>query len=751
MRRLENDLSAIVRLRSVPDLVALHLCEFGGHGAVVPEHVRQRVARVVGSDWSVVWHNNYVLLWKPARVRMVEEPVLQQVPTQVRAHGDSSNPHTFQMYTCEVEAPHGRSGPLKVVHVHHRSSRSHKWTSGSQGRGLAWLRELTAHSSAWLIGGDLNTPSYLVGSRFVDATCIFDSGSKPTDLALASASLNPGNVTCRVGKHFGLTGSISDAHNVVAVELHLSNVSPASAADMAPLSSKAPPRPKRSAPKGPPATAASAASRPWTPPPPATPPPGGNMNPPPPAPATPPPNPSPAAGLTMPMPPPATPLVQSVPQPPPGLGDSTQSLHVDTPPPSTLSSHVETPPPSSSGMSTPEPPPVVTRPKSGEPQSPASRQSGPGSQTMHVDTRQEQPVAVPVPKSTIMYPPGLCDPFEPSMDICQPVPGAIQQRHFDLPQPQPAALQEASDRQALAHQDQPHQAPAQDATQQQPVGEMSAGSAASRPVALLDGREHDGTEPVDHKDAEVVRQFQKYFGIDMTCEQVMELFEKGEAPPTFVQSGKVMAFDTNMYSYEEFTVFYGTVAGTEQWNFAKRVLQDLLLALHHVQKITNFLRLYAEVHPQVETMRDAVFKFLLDPTRPCQHGDEPRVIVVMRMLLRPLWVRRQRLEQEHGALPRFPQELAPEVLGEVFNEWQHAWYQSNEVTMRDPKKLRNAWFAHLKQRCGGAPWAKLLMQYEPGRMSDLLPVVLDVRADRVEAQAPIMPVARAAMHQRGAM
>ena len=120
MRRLENDLSAIVR--SVPDLVALHLCEFGGHGAVVPEHVRQRVARVVGSDWSVVWHNNYVLLWKPARV--VEEPVLQQVPTQVRAHGDSSNPHTFQMYTCEVEAPHGRSGPLKVVHVHHRSSRS---------------------------------------------------------------------------------------------------------------------------------------------------------------------------------------------------------------------------------------------------------------------------------------------------------------------------------------------------------------------------------------------------------------------------------------------------------------------------------------------------------------------------------------------------------------------------------------------------------------------------------------------------
>ena len=152
-------------------------------------------------------------------------------------------------------------------------------------------------------------------------------------------------------------------------------------------------------------------------------------------------------------------------------------------------------------------------------------------------------------------------------------------------------------------------------------------------------------------------------------------------------------------------------------------------------------------------MRDAVFNLLFDPTKPSQHGDEPPVIAVMRMLLRPpLWVRRQiRLEQEHGALSRFPQELAPEVLGEVFNEWQHAWYQSNEVTVRNPNKLHNAWFAHLKQRCGGAVWAKLLTQYGSGRMSDLLAAVLDARADRVEAQAPIMPVARAAMHQRGAM
>ena len=280
----------------------------------------------------------------------------------------------------------------------------------------------------------------------------------------------------------------------------------------------------------------------------------------------------------------------------------------------------------------------------------------------------------------------------------------------------------------------------------QPARDIPEGSAVSRPVELL-----DGTEPVDHKDPEVVQHFQNYFGVTMTFQQVMDLFDKGEAPPTFVESGKVMAFDTLLYSYDEFTGFYGNVAGAEAWNFARRVLQDLLLALHHVQKITHFLRLYAEVHPQVHTMRDAVFKLLFDPTKPSQHGDEPPVIAVMRMLLRPLWVRRQRLEQEHGTLPRFPQQLAPEVLGEVINEWQHAWYKSDEVTMRDPKKLRNAWFAHLKQRCGGAVWAKLLVQYGPGRMSDLLAPVLDARADRGAEQAPIMPLARAAMHQRGAM
>ena len=379
MRRLESDVAEIVR--SLPALVALHLCEFGGHGGTVPEHVRGRITQRLGSGWSVVWDNNYVVCWKPARLRMVEQPALQEVPTKVRAHGDSSNPHTFQMYTCEIEGQHGRSGLLKVIHVHHRSSKAHKWTSGSQGRGLTWLRELTADSSAWLIGGDLNTPSYQVGQKFQEATCVLDSRERPHDLALAHSSLNPGTVTCRVGKHFQPTASISDAHSAVAIELHLPNVSPATGAEtvMVPPPSKVPPPPKRSAPSAPLAMDASAASRAsgpvgtmGAPSPPAMPlfkPPaamGHNINEhanvaaPPPSAA---------------MPPPAMPLVQSVPKPPPaadwrplGLGDIT---HVTTPPPSTQSSHVDTPPPSScvdtpppsSRMSTPELPPVETQPK----------------------------------------------------------------------------------------------------------------------------------------------------------------------------------------------------------------------------------------------------------------------------------------------------------------------------------------------------------------------------------------------------
>ena len=62
----------------------------------------------------------------------------------------------------------------------------------------------------------------------------------------------------------------------------------------------------------------------------------------------------------------------------------------------------------------------MTQPKSGEPPSAASRRTDSGGETTHVDARQEQPLAVPVPKNAIMYPPGLCDAFEPLMDICQP-------------------------------------------------------------------------------------------------------------------------------------------------------------------------------------------------------------------------------------------------------------------------------------------------------------------------------------------
>ena len=207
-------------------------------------------------------------------------------------------------------------------------------------------------------------------------------------------------------------------------------------------------------------------------------------------------------------------------------------------------------------MSTPELPPVETPPKIAK-RSPvadasaASRPSGLGE---------------------TLDPPGLYDPLEPLVDIIEPVPDAIQQLHFDLAQPQQAPHQQ--DHMVLrapAQETPAEQTEAQETMRQQPdpqpARDMPEGSAVSRPVEVL-VEVLDGTEPVDHKDPDVVQQFRKYFGVTMTFQQVMELFEKGEAPPTFVQSGKVMAFDTLLYSYDEFTGFYGNVAGAEAWNFA---------------------------------------------------------------------------------------------------------------------------------------------------------------------------------------
>ena len=85
----------------------------------------------------------------------------------------------------------------------------------------------------------------------------------------------------------------------------------------------------------------------------------------------------------------------------------------------------------------------------------------------------------------------------------------------------------------------------------------------------VDGTELDGAEPVGHKDPGVVQLFQTYFGVIMTFQQVMGLFEKGEASSTFVHSGKVMAFDIAAVSNAmtlpdctkvgECTMFYGNV------------------------------------------------------------------------------------------------------------------------------------------------------------------------------------------------
>ena len=99
MRRLEYDLGEIIR--TLPELHALHLCEFGGHGEEVIQQVRDRVMQILGSKWSGVWDNNYVVFWRPSRLRMVQAPALGEVSARVRTQ-PAHNPHTFQSYTCCV-------------------------------------------------------------------------------------------------------------------------------------------------------------------------------------------------------------------------------------------------------------------------------------------------------------------------------------------------------------------------------------------------------------------------------------------------------------------------------------------------------------------------------------------------------------------------------------------------------------------------------------------------------------------------
>ena len=105
-----------------------------------------------------------------------------------------------------------------------------------------------------------------------------------------------------------------------------------------------------------------------------------------------------------------------------------------------------------------------------------------------------------VPMSTPEVSPSVPEPLQ---DIVQPVPDAIPQTQFDLPQFQQAPTNRQVPQAAMAQQQDPQPAAAAQST--------------------------DGTEPVDHKDPEVVQHFQHYFGVAMTFQQVMELFDKGGA------------------------------------------------------------------------------------------------------------------------------------------------------------------------------------------------------------------------------
>ena len=82
--------------------------------------------------------------------------------------------------------------------------------------------------------------------------------------------------------------------------------------------------------------------------------------------------------------------------------------------------------------------------------------------------------------------------------------------------------------------------------------------------------------------------------------------------------------------------------------------------------------------------------------------------------------------------------------GNAWNHWQKAWQRTVENTAAPGRRqARGGWSAHMKQTSGGCIWAKLLLQYGPHELPQLLPALIAARDDRSAHQAPIWNAVRA--------
>ena len=99
---------------------------------------------------------------------------------------------------------------------------------------------------------------------------------------------------------------------------------------------------------------------------------------------------------------------------------------------------------------------------------------------------------------------------------------------------------------------------------------------------------------------------------------------------------------------------------------------------------------------------------------------------------------RTRVAGKRHAVAFVPKDL------EFWQNWQKRWIESREVRLQQdtPKHRRSAFFAHVKQYCGNAVWARLLVQFGPTALDKILPAMILARDMRPEVNLPVHDQAR---------
>ena len=138
-------------------------------------------------------------------------------------------------------------------------------------------------------------------------------------------------------------------------------------------------------------------------------------------------------------------------------------------------------------------------------------------------------------------------------------------------------------------------------------------------------------------------------------------------------------------------------------------------------------------------------QLLIDPTRDSPWVHEDPIFRFHYFFFRPLWVRREALEAHYEeSRELFPEDMPDLQFRDIWQNWQKRWIESREVRLQQdtPKHRRSAFFAHVKQYCGNAVWARLLVQFGPTALDKILPAMILARDMRPEVNLPVHDQAR---------